>query len=338
MKGTRVLHTENLAIGYHRNKKPFKVAESLNVSLYEGEMVCLLGPNGSGKSTLIRTLAGMQDSLNGEIYLFDDRLDSLNRKALARTMGLVLTDQITIGNLRVYDLVSFGRSPYTGWFGTLQPNDREKVLWAIQATGLESFVERDITRLSDGERQKVMIARALAQDTSLIMLDEPTAHLDLPNRVEIIRLLRELARNTQKTILFSTHELDLALKVADRIWLMNDNGELADGVPEDLVLNGSFEQAFHREKVTFDRKTGSFQIHEKPNYKVRLSGDPTGCFWTRRALEREGFGEDERGDIYIKVTSDEEGYKWCIGKGGREREARSMGKIISLLREYSASA
>lgn len=335
-----VLHTEGLGIGYSQKGTATVVADHIDVDLHSGELICLLGPNGSGKSTLIRTLSGMHPKLNGTIKLFKQDVSTLSRKEIAKRMGTVLTDRITVGNLTVYNLVAFGRSPYTGWLGTLRKEDEEKVRWAIKATGLEQFVDRDIAKLSDGERQKVMIARALAQDTSVILLDEPTAHLDLPNRVEIIRLLRKLSHETGKGILLSTHELDLALKAGDRIWLMNSEKELFQGVPEDLVLNGTFERVFHRDSFDFDRETGSFNIYRNRTNKVVLEGDPVPVFWTRRALEREGYRvvQQNGAPITIQAKAEKGGanFRWRAQRPEMEYEATTVRELIEHLRKHSA--
>lgn len=305
----------NLKIGYKSNHSTEKVvADQINTELRSGELVCLMGPNGSGKSTLIKTLAGMQPKLEGEISLFGTPLNQLSPKDLACKLSTVLTDRVTIGNLDVFTLVSFGRSPYTGWLGRLQGEDEKKVRWAIEATGLKPLSDRDISTLSDGERQKVMIARALAQDTDLILLDEPTAHLDLPNRVKIIRLLRSLTHKTGKGFLLSTHELDLALKAGDRAWLLDDKQQLFTGVPEDLVLNETFETVFHRENVDFDRKTGTFNLHDQNGKTIQINGDDIGTFWTKRALEREGFQvvESEDANYSVVVKKNGDGFEWML--------------------------
>lgn len=334
-----VLHTEALGIGYRRKGDTSVVADQINVDLHSGELICLLGPNGSGKSTLIRTLSGMHPKLHGQVKLFGEDVTTLNRKEIARRLSTVLTDRITVGNLTVYNLVAFGRSPYTGWLGSLREEDEEKVRWAIEATGLEAFVDRDIAKLSDGERQKVMIARALAQDTSVILLDEPTAHLDLPNRVEIIRLLRKLSHETGKGILLSTHELDLALKAGDRIWLMNREQELFQGVPEDLVLNGTFERVFRRDSFEFDRETGSFNIYRNWTQNVSLVGDAVPVFWTRRALEREGYRVVPQNDCHMTIQAKsgerDGGFQWRLQTPETEYEAASVRELISLLRMQS---
>ena len=334
----QVLSTRDLQIGYQRKGgKTLSVAKDLNVELQSGELICLLGPNGSGKSTLIKTLAGMLPKLGGGIRLFEEEVSILSAKEIAQQLSTVLTDRVTIGNLSVYQLVAFGRSPYTGWLGSLSQKDEEKVRWAIESTGLENFVHRDISRLSDGERQKVMIARALAQDTSVILLDEPTAHLDLPNRVEIIRLLRKLAHETGKGILLSTHELDLALKAADRIWLMNREQDLLSGVPEDLVLDGTFEQVFQQDSFDFDRETGSFNIHQLNGKEIALSGDTVPVFWTRRALEREGYHIRESGDcaLQLKATVEGTSYSWAVIGRQAQQDFESIRELISWLRSES---
>ena len=334
----KIISSRDLTIGFPARgamDAPTVVASDINVALNSGEIVCLLGPNGSGKSTLIRTLTGLHRPLDGEIQLEGEPLRQFSNKEIARKVSTVLTDQLTIGNLSVYELVSFGRSPYTGWFGSLTQQDQQMVDWAIQSTGIERFVDRDVLRLSDGERQKVMIARALAQNTSAILLDEPTAHLDLPNRVEIIRLLRGLAHDTQKGILLSTHELDLALKAADTLWLINREGGVITGTPEDLVLDGTFEAVFERDSFDFDRSTGSFRLHHPAKAPIYLTGDTVAVFWTRRALEREGHRVTESNgtDLQIEIESKGEGFEWEVVNGSTHFECSSIKELVTRLRE-----
>lgn len=332
-----IISTHGLEIGFPARgalKSPTVVARDINVALKRGQVVCLLGPNGSGKSTLIRTLTGLHAPLGGSIDLYGENLSHFSVKEIAKKIGTVLTDRITVGNLSVYEMVAFGRSPYTGWFGSLSRQDEKKVRWAIQSTGLEQFVDRDILRLSDGERQKVMIGRALAQDTSAILLDEPTAHLDLPNRVEIIRLLRKLAHETQKGILLSTHELDLALKAADSLWLINREGRLITGTPEDLVLDGTFESVFEKNSFDFDRSTGSFTLHKPTKQPITLVGETVPVFWTRRALEREGYRIITDEDVPIKVEAVErgDGYSWNLRTKNRSTDCTSIKELVDILK------
>ncbi|UOG73313.1 ABC transporter ATP-binding protein [Hymenobacter tibetensis] len=284
-----LLTAEALAVGYVYKKSPRPVAGPLQLALWPGELVCLLGPNGAGKSTLLRTLAGLQPPLSGQLHLADTALSSLSATERARQLSVVLTDRVEAGNLTVQDLVSLGRHPHTGWLGGLSTQDDAHVQAALAATGTTSFARRPVGELSDGERQKVLLARALAQDTPIVLLDEPTAHLDLPNRVALMRLLHQLARQTGKAILLSTHELDLALQAADRVWLLPADGELRTGTPEDLVLSGQFAAAFTREGLAFDPSTGTFALHAPTGPAVQILGGGAVAFWTRRALEREGF-------------------------------------------------
>jgi iron complex transport system ATP-binding protein len=285
-----LLTAADLVVGYLAAKKtPRPVAGPLQLDLRPGELVCLLGPNGAGKSTLLRTLAGLQPPLGGQLAVGGTSLAALRAPERARQLSIVLTDRIDAGNLTVRELVRLGRHPHTGWLGGLSAHDEAQVQAALVATGTEAFAPRPVGELSDGERQKVLLARALAQDTPVVLLDEPTAHLDLPNRVALMRLLHRLARQTGKAILLSTHELDLALQAADRIWLLPAEGALRTGTPEDLVLSGSFAAAFAREGLAFDAATGTFALHAPTGPAVQLVGDGTAAFWTRRALEREGF-------------------------------------------------
>ncbi len=332
-----IISTQDLDIGFPakgRRKSATLVASQISVAMQRGEIICLLGPNGSGKSTLIRTLAGLHAPLNGDVMLDGHQLNQYANKHIARKVSTVLTDRITIGNISVYELVAFGRSPYTGWFGSLNKKDEEIVEWAIASAGIEEFVNRDVLHLSDGERQKVMIARALAQDTPAMLLDEPTAHLDLPNRVEIIRLLRRLAHDTNKGILLSTHELDLALKAADTLWLINSEGEVITGTPEDLVLGGIFESVFERDSFDFDRSTGSFTLHNPQKKPVHLTGDAVPVFWTRRALEREGFQvvESNGADLQIHVQDKNNAFEWEISNGNIDYSCSSIEDLIAFLR------
>lgn len=333
-----IISTEDLEIGFSARRgmtSSTVVASNIEVALNGGEIVCLLGPNGSGKSTLIRTLSGLHQPLDGSIFLDGKNLNHFSNKHIARKISTVLTDRLTIGNLSVYELVAFGRSPYTGWFGSLTPQDEEIVEWAIESTGIEQFVDRDVLRLSDGERQKVMIGRALAQNTSTILLDEPTAHLDLPNRVEIMRLLRKLAHQTQKGILLSTHELDLALKAADTLWLISREGKVITGTPEDLVLDGTFESVFERDSFDFDRSTGSFKLHHPNKEPIYLTGNTVAVFWTRRALEREGHmvTESNGTELQIDAQSKSDGFEWEISDGGNQIRCSSIGELVAVLRD-----
>jgi iron complex transport system ATP-binding protein len=330
-----VIKANDLSIGYKfRNKAPRIISSELNLQLFPGEMVCLLGPNGAGKSTLMRTIAGLQPAISGEIEIDGMSLGTLDPGELAKKLSLVLTERVEAGNLTVGEVVSLGRIPYTGWLGKLSDLDREKISWALSATETTVFQHQKINRLSDGERQKVMLARALAQDTNLILLDEPTAHLDLPSRVEMMRLLHQLARRMNKAILLSTHELDLALQAADKLWVMKNDGSLISGTPEDLVLNGSFEAAFTKAGFYFDKSSGSFSIHQEPaSLEVFITGPPHLVFWTKRALQREGFitSNNMEAAVTVDATENNDRLKWALNWHGTISIHQSVGGLVSTL-------
>src|SRR5207249_7894211 len=252
--GAHALVARNLAAGYGSRVG----LRDVGVCLAGGELACVLGPNGTGKSTLLRTLAGMQPRLAGSVELDGHDVQRLPARELARRVSVVLTERAEVGLLRAYDLVALGRYPYTGWAGRLRSHDHAVVAWALEATGASDLASRDVSELSDGERQRVMIARALAQEPVVLLLDEPTAFLDVARRVEVTTLLRRLARDTGRAVLFSTHELDLALRTADSVWLLDTAGRVRVGAPEDLVLDGSFARSFEVEGLTFDAAAGRF--------------------------------------------------------------------------------
>ena len=269
------------------------IADQLNLQLNAGEFVCLVGPNGVGKSTLLRTVTGLQPKLGGEILMSGKKLETYQPRELAGQVSVVLTSPISVGAMRVDELTAMGRFPFTGLFDRMSEHDWEVVHETLRVVGVEKLSHRYVHTLSDGERQKVMIARALAQEPRLLILDEPTAYLDLPGRVVVMNLLHDLASGHDKAVLTSTHDLDLALRHADRIWLMDDVGRIIQGAPEDLVLNGSFAQTFNRAGVRFDPLSGTFDSQNSGSKSVFLEGVGPEVVWTRRALHRAGFAVDE---------------------------------------------
>ncbi len=295
------LSTHNLSIGYFGKGESNVLQSDLNLELRSGELVCLIGPNGSGKSTLLRTLSGLQKALSGKVLFSGKSIESLPQNEKALKLAMVLTDRIDVENARVWDIVKMGRHPHTSWWGNLSEIDEEKVFEAIRLVHLDTKRNKKINELSDGERQRAMIAKALAQDTPIIILDEPTAHLDLPNRVEIMLLLHRLAHTTGKAILLSTHELDMALQVADRMWLMSSEQSLQCGIPEDLVLNGSFNRVFHSPNYIFNATNGNFSMNYPLEKEICISGDKTRLYWTLRALARIGYRAVSKADRKIEV-------------------------------------
>ena len=324
----KILHTANLSVGY----KDRTVLSSLNLNLNKGQLTCLLGPNGSGKSTLIRTLAGIQKPLLGMVTLQGKSLREVSPKTLAKQLSLVLTDRVTPGNLTVYGLVSLGRFPYTTWMGSLTGEDKDVIQGALEITGTMQFANRHIGELSDGEKQKVMIARALAQQTDLIILDEPTAHLDSPNRIEIFHLLRELVSSGHRAILISTHDIDTAIANADKLWLVA-NQSISQGAPEDLVLDGRLEKAFTKEGLSFNYSSGRFEKAINNNgLKVLIKGSSLSAHWTESALRRAGFQPVEHlPQVTIEVLDDGSTRKWILNN---QLEIKTIEELLTKLNTY----
>ncbi len=308
----------HLTIGYTHKGGNITIAKELKLALQAGEFVCLLGPNGAGKSTLIRTLAGMQKPLSGTLQLDGNAYNEIAPRERARLVSVVLTETFPAGMMDAYTLVSLGRHPYSGWLGGLNAHDRQQIDWAFRAVGAESLATRQVAELSDGERQKVSIARALAQESKVMLLDEPTAFLDLPRRVELMSILRNLAHKENIGLLLSTHDLDLALRFADRLWVMTNDGQLIHGYPEALALNGKFEQVFANENLDWDSELGSFKTHATACLHVHLTGqEGIHAIWTRRALERLGFGMTDIPDkaaCVIEITNSEDKPQWQVLK------------------------
>ncbi len=260
MKETFTIETLGLTTGYHSHGKKKVITSSLDARLSGGVMTCLLGPNGAGKSTLLRTLAGFQKPLAGEVLIMGKKLSSYSSRELACCMSVVLTEKPLVENMDVETLVGLGRTPYTDYWGRLSAQDHEAIDRAISLVGIEHLRGHLVQGISDGERQKVMIAKAFAQETPIIFLDEPTAFLDYPSKVEIMLLLYSLAHRLEKTIFMSTHDLDIALQLSDMIWLIDRKMGITTGTHSELAESGALEKYFLRPGISFDAKDGLFKI------------------------------------------------------------------------------
>jgi len=254
-----VLKTKNLSIGYKSKKKVIVVADNINIELHKGELIGLVGANGIGKSTLLRTLTNVQNPLNGDIFINSKSISDFQSEDLAKALSLVLTEQIASKNLSVFELVALGRQPYTNWVGSLTENDINSILASLKQTNIEDLKHKKCFELSDGQLQKVMIARALAQDTDLIILDEPTTHLDMYHKAYILKLLQKLAKETNKTILFSSHEIDLAIQLCDKMIVMTKDNVVSDS-PCNLISKRIFSTLFPEDLIDFDENSGSFRV------------------------------------------------------------------------------
>ena len=326
-----LLQSHDLAIGYSRGSC---LANALHLRLEPGKLVGLLGPNGIGKSTLLRTLAGMQAPLAGTVLLKGADVRQLNPSELARRLSLVLTNTHHPGLMTGYELVALGRLPHTDWLGNLSADDRKSIDWAMRAVGAEDLASKNVAKLSDGQRQKLMIARALAQETDIMLLDEPTAFLDLPRRVETMCLLRQLAGETGRAILVSTHDLDLALRNCDILWLMSSDA-MRVGVPEDLVLDDSISETFRDDGVAFDKRSGSFALAESAGPCVHVSADGSRALWMRRALERIGYrsGDADHAAASLSLTQNGQGPEWQLSIDGCLTRHRSIADVLGALED-----
>ena len=303
---TRSIHLENLIVGYSGKNQVNRVAGPITADLFSGELTCLLGANGIGKSTLLRTLAAFQEKLGGEIFIEDKEIGHYKKRELASVISVVLTEKCEIRNMTVREVTGLGRSPYTGFWGTLSADDLQQVDRALELVGIPHLAARMIHTLSDGERQKVMIARALVQNTPVVFLDEPTSFLDFPSKVEMMQLLHRLSRLTQKTIFLSTHDMELALQLADKVWLMDKKHGLVTGTPEDLALNGSLEHFFMRKGIVFDKREGVFRVDHACTETIGLAGGGVVYDMVAKALRRNGLNvvEPASSSVYVQVDGE----------------------------------
>lgn len=253
------IETKNLHIGYRQNKSVLTIQKQISIQLHKGEFVGILGKNGIGKSTLLRTLTGVQDAISGGVFIQGKSIKSYNLKELSSLMSLVLTERLPESQLTVYELVALGRQPYTNWIGRLEKKDIEKINWALEETETMSLANKHFYELSDGQLQRVLIARALAQDTPIILLDEPTAHLDMHHTIKIFKLLKKLSKETNKTIIITTHEVNLAIKSADQLILLTDK-EVVAGNKKVLIESNSFDHLFSSEIVNFNSSLEQFIV------------------------------------------------------------------------------
>jgi iron complex transport system ATP-binding protein len=340
-----IIDLVNLEIGFRKGKgREQSLVGPVSTTAFGGELIAVMGRNGSGKSTLLRTIAGLMEGLQGEIHILSHMLAAYSRKELARIMGYVSTEVVRVPGLSVEGLVALGRYPHTSWLGKLGSSDQEVIERALDLTSLQALRNRDLDELSDGERQRAMIARTLAQDTQILILDEPTAFLDLSHRYEIIDLLGNLALDHGKTVIYSTHDLQIALQQADKIWLIHKQ-EMLEGAPEDLVLSGKLSDALRQTdsgtEIEMDPQTGEFAVKRLLRQDISLSSGQGGASgpegleaWTKKALERNGFRVTENKKTSIHVLLDiKAGFpRWILEKSGDRVEFNSIYDLSLYLR------
>ncbi len=324
--------TRDLAVGYRSGKRVTTVMKGLSLRARHGELVALIGRNGTGKSTLLRTLAGIQQPLEGEILIEGSTLSEIGTSRLPRMVSFVSTEPVALRNIKVREVVELGRFPYTNWIGTLTGADTEAVDAALEATGVADLAGRSIDSISDGEKQRTLVARSLAQDTGLLVMDEPTAFLDLPSRYGIVSLLRQLTRERGKCVIYSTHDLDTAINEADRIWLMTGDG-VTEGAPEDLMLTGRLARAFESPLLSFSASDGTFSFVRSRDTSIALEGRGRTAKMTARALSRCGYTIDPQARLAVKIIEGHDGPVWTVSSGSSERSFRSIYDLVTNIPE-----
>ncbi|WP_191577174.1 ABC transporter ATP-binding protein [Achromobacter insolitus] len=299
-----------------------------------GDFVCLIGANGAGKSTLIRTLCGMQPVLAGDLLLDGHPLTAQSSRDRARQLAVVLTDRVDTMLMTGYELACLGRYPHIGWGGRLRKPDHAIVQAALLQAGAAALAGKLVSRMSDGERQKIMIARALAQQPKVLVLDEATAFLDLPRRIELMQLLQDLAHQQQLSIVLSTHDLELALRYADALWLIDGQRQLHTGAPEDLALSGALSSAFSAEGLAFDLERGELRVGRGGQRPMRVNGSGMRQVWTLRAVQRLGYCIRDDAAHTVDVLDD--GYSLSLAQGGATRHA-TVAALAAALRVAHAT-
>lgn len=281
-----ILHTEKLSVGYD-NKI---VVDEVDVNALKGNMICLLGPNGSGKSTILRTLSGMLSPVKGAVYINESNIKKVVKSSLAKKMGVVLTERLNPGLMTAYEVASMGRHPYTGFFGKLKDVDHEIVRNSLGSVNALHLSNRYYSELSDGEKQKVMIARALAQEPELIILDEPTSHLDIRHKVEVVEILNKLCREKGITVIMALHDIDLAIKGCQQVMMVKGGKVVAQGIPEEIVSENVIENLYDISNASYSDLIGNLELKGSEDSDIFVvPGGGTGIP-IFRGLRRLGYG------------------------------------------------
>lgn len=320
-----IVSLDRFAIGHHKENA---LLTQLNLTVSRGEMVALIGRNGAGKSTLLKSMIGLLEPLDGICLLDGLPFSEYTLPQRARRVSFVSSQLTQLPALSVGELVALGRMPYTGWMGRLTPQDRELIKQALDEVQMTSFSERKLDCLSDGERQRAMIARAFVQDTPLMVLDEPTAFLDIPNTYDLMHLLSKF-RDGGRSIVYSTHDLETAMQCADKMWVIHE-GRIHEGAPEDLGLLGIFNELFYNSGIRYDEQAGKFLFSGKSRGSISLEGDQgKPLVWTRNTLERLGYRLENGAEQLIKIVSSPDGHRWILQK---EKESTSFESLYTLAR------
>jgi iron complex transport system ATP-binding protein len=322
-----IISLEDFSIGYLSDSP---LLEGLNLSVERGEMVALIGRNGTGKSTLIKSMIGLLAPLGGNCKLDGRAFHAHSRPERARLVSYVSSQLTRLPSLTVGELVALGRMPHTGWMGRLDERDLLLVKEALEEVQLSSFEERKLDCLSDGECQRAMIARALVQDTPLMVLDEPTAFLDIPNTYDLVRLLSRF-RDSGKSVVYSTHDLETAMQCADKLWVIH-GGEILEGAPEDLGISGLFSKLFASSGISYEEDSGKFLFNTLQKGTVQLEGDDEQLMsWTRNTLKRLGYVVDNSSAVLMTVEHVKEKVQWRVEKSGSTHMFRDLYQLARFL-------
>ncbi len=327
---SEMLTLNSLKIGYVSGRHENVLLPPLNACANKGELIAVIGRNGIGKSTLLRTLTGLQPSLGGEIFYSGKNIRDYSRMDLAQKVGYISTEIVKVSNMSVYDLVALGRFPHTNWMGKIDTKNHEVIMDAIEKTTMSAFCNRFVSELSDGERQRAMIARILAQDTGIMVMDEPTAFLDIGSKYEILHLMHLLSHKNEKTIIFSTHDLHMAISQSDKIWLILDN-RLMEGAPEDLMIEGAFDHLFDSSPVQFNSENGTFSFRSEEKGRIFIEGDGIRRHWTEKAINRAGFSLSEVQTIPYIIIPSGNNREWKLTTDISSVEFRSIYELVSFL-------
>tara|TARA_B110000003_G_scaffold38294_1_gene35022 strand:- start:5194 stop:6237 length:1044 start_codon:yes stop_codon:yes gene_type:complete len=314
-QSTVLLSATELSVGYASSTTQALCLSSLELKLRAGQFVCLLGANGSGKTSLLRTLAGIQKPLAGTVKIKGHDLKALSPRERAHRLSLVQTQPLRHSALSAYDYVALGRQPYSNWFGQLNPNDHQKIQQALQAVAASHLAPRPVRELSDGENQRISLARALAQEVNIFLMDEPTAFLDIGGRVELMRQLRSITHQSGLGTVLSTHDLDLALRYADQIWLITNENNIEQGIPEALALDGRLAKTFSKQQLQWDPHSGQWEAPQQGSLQLSLNATGLRKIWTQRALERCGIGiiaQPESVRYHLSVLESDNDAQWIL--------------------------
>ena len=325
-----ILTTHDMAVGYGQGNKRTILLSDLNLRLEQGSLVALLGKNGAGKSTLLRALTCDSQPINGSVEIDGKPSYEISKRDLSRLIALVATERIMGGAFTIRELVALGRKPHTGYLGRLSRHDDEVVWQSLEAVGIAHKAEQHVAQLSDGERQKAMIAKALAQETPIIVLDEPTAFLDVASRIETMKLLHSLAREQNKAVLLSSHDISQSLLLADELWVITQDREVVTGSTEQVVMSGAMDRVFDTSSILFNNDLCDYESKLPTTASVMLECDDSKLeHCVANALLRNGIDTSHGGDVTVKVLSVND-FELPDGK-----VATSVKELVKLLRDMA---